>query len=82
MEAWAALLCRDNSPRDNNWRQNMSRTLTLAKETLRVLDDEDLALVVGGGGDSDSDSDHHHHRRHHHRHHRGHHSHNSCSWDD
>ncbi len=32
----------------------MRKTLTLSKETLRVLDDEDLARVVGGGG-SDSD---------------------------
>jgi hypothetical protein len=28
------------------------RTLTLSKETLRILDDEDLARVVGGNGDS------------------------------
>ena len=35
----------------------MRKTLTLSKETLRVLDDEDLAPVVGGGGYSDSDSD-------------------------
>jgi len=27
----------------------MRKTLTLSKETLRVLDDEDLARVVGGG---------------------------------
>ena len=26
----------------------MRKTLTLSKETLRILDDEDLALVVGG----------------------------------
>ena len=29
----------------------MRKTLTLSKETLRVLDDEDLARVVGGGDD-------------------------------
>jgi len=29
------------------------RTLTLSKETLRILDDEDLALVAGGGDRSD-----------------------------
>ena len=28
----------------------MRRTLTLSKETLRVLDDEELALVAGGAG--------------------------------
>ena len=31
----------------------MRKTLTLSKETLRILDDEDLARVVGGAGDSD-----------------------------
>ena len=36
----------------------MRKTLTLSKETLRILDDEDLARVVGGGG-SDSNSDSH-----------------------
>jgi hypothetical protein len=81
-------MCRQNAPRDDNkWRQNMGRTLTLAKETLRVLDDEDLALVVGGGGGDNSsschdDHDHHgHHRRRRH-HHEKDHSH-SCwdSWD-
>jgi hypothetical protein len=30
----------------------MRKTLTLSKETLRILDDEDLARVVGGAGDS------------------------------
>ena len=28
----------------------MKRTLTLSKETLRTLDEQDLSLVVGGGG--------------------------------
>ncbi|MGR6967849.1 hypothetical protein ACU610_25645 [Geodermatophilus sp. URMC 61] len=32
----------------------MRRTLTLSKETLRILDDEDLARVVGGGDPSDN----------------------------
>ncbi|MCU1619187.1 MAG: hypothetical protein JWR41_1193 [Modestobacter sp.] len=77
-----AAMYRQNAPRDDNkWRQTMGRTLTLAKETLRVLDDEDLALVVGGGGDSDRDSDHghrHHHRRRHH-HDR---DHSRSCWDD
>jgi hypothetical protein len=59
----------------------MSRTLTLAKETLRVLDDEDLSLVVGGGGGSRGGDDEWHHHHHHHRRHRGWHSH-SCSWDE
>jgi hypothetical protein len=31
----------------------MRKTLTLSKETLRVLDDEDLALVAGGADESD-----------------------------
>ncbi|WP_448620843.1 hypothetical protein [Geodermatophilus sp. URMC 65] len=31
----------------------MRKTLTLSKETLRVLDDDDLARVVGGAGDKD-----------------------------
>jgi hypothetical protein len=31
----------------------MRKTLTLSKETLRILDDEDLAHVVGGAGESD-----------------------------
>ncbi|SNR34590.1 hypothetical protein [Blastococcus mobilis] len=35
----------------------MRKTLTLSKETLRILDDEDLARVVGGGGYSDKDKD-------------------------
>jgi len=30
----------------------MRKTLSLSKETLRILDDEDLARVVGGAGDS------------------------------
>jgi hypothetical protein len=60
----------------------MSRTLTLAKETLRVLDDEDLSLVVGGGGGSHGgDDEWHHHHHHHHRRRRGWHS-RSCSWDE
>jgi hypothetical protein len=59
----------------------MSRTLTLAKETLRVLDDEDLSLVVGGGGGSHHGGDEDEHHHHHHRRHRGWHSH-SCSWDE
>jgi hypothetical protein len=29
----------------------MRRKLSLSKETLRILDDEDLALVAGGAGD-------------------------------
>jgi hypothetical protein len=78
---------RQNAPRDDNkWRQTMGRTLTLAKETLRVLDDEDLALVVGGGGDSGGDSDwdwdrhhHGHHRRRRHHHDR---DHSDSCWDD
>jgi hypothetical protein len=28
----------------------MRRTLSLSKETLRILDDDDLARVVGGAG--------------------------------
>ena len=35
----------------------MRKTLTLSKETLRILDDEDLTRVVGGGGYSDKDKD-------------------------
>ncbi len=31
----------------------MRKTLTLSKETLRILDDEDLAMVAGGGDPSD-----------------------------
>ena len=27
----------------------MRKTLTLSKETLRILDDDELALVAGGG---------------------------------
>src|SRR3954469_25059392 len=67
----------------------MRRTITLSKETLRVLDDEDLIRVVGGGGDSDHDDDH---DRDHHRHHddddddddhkKHHHRHPSNSWCD
>ena len=34
----------------------MRKTLALSKETLRILDDEDLTRVVGGGV-SDSDKD-------------------------
>ncbi len=30
----------------------MRRTLSLSKETLRILDDEELALVAGGADDS------------------------------
>ncbi len=30
----------------------MRKTLTLSKETLRVLDDDELALVAGGADDS------------------------------
>jgi hypothetical protein len=30
----------------------MRKTLTLSKETLRILDDEELALVAGGADDS------------------------------
>jgi hypothetical protein len=29
----------------------MMRKLSLSKETLRILDDEELALVAGGAGD-------------------------------
>lgn len=35
----------------------MSVKLTLAKETLRILEDEDLLRVVGGHDDSDDSSD-------------------------
>jgi hypothetical protein len=77
-----AAMYRQNAPRDNDkWRQTMGRTLTLAKETLRVLDDEDLALVVGGGGDSGHDSDHGGHRHHRRRHHHDRDHSRSC-WDD
>jgi len=31
----------------------MRKTLTLSKETLRILDDDELALVAGGAGGSD-----------------------------
>jgi len=31
----------------------MRKTLTLSKETLRILDDDELALVAGGAGESD-----------------------------
>jgi hypothetical protein len=41
----------------------MKRTLTLSKETLRTLDEQDLSLVVGGSG-SDHDHDHDHHDHH------------------
>ena len=34
----------------------MSVKLTLAKETLRILEDEDLLRVVGGNDDSSDDS--------------------------
>ena len=30
----------------------MRKTLTLSKETLRILDDDELALVAGGADDS------------------------------
>ena len=37
----------------------MRRTLTLSKETLRILDDEDLTRVVGGGvSDKDKKKNH------------------------
>jgi hypothetical protein len=58
----------------------MSKKLTLAKETLRVLDDADLVRVVGGGGD-DSEDSHHRHHHHHHRHHH-HHHHDDWDWND
>jgi len=47
---WAAR--GDIGPGTTTWRCNVRKTLTLSKETLRILDDEDLAHVVGGGGGS------------------------------
>jgi hypothetical protein len=56
----------------------MSKKLTLAQETLRVLDDADLVRVVGGGDHHGDDEDK---RRRHHRHHRRHEEHgHKRSW--
>jgi hypothetical protein len=36
----------------------MRRTLSLSKETLRILDDDELALVAGGADPSDKKNGH------------------------
>jgi hypothetical protein len=36
----------------------MRKTLTLSKETLRILDDDELALVAGGADPSDKKKGH------------------------
>src|SRR3712207_722413 len=47
----------NSDPGNTTWRWTMRRTLRLSKETLRILDDDELALVAGGAG-SDHNNGH------------------------